>query len=89
MATEREKLMAHKTKSPIPKTPTEKNRWIRARQIAVKQSGARSEGAVPWGLVNHIYQEQMKAGKTAKLSDVQKAKFSKTVKKYVTNRSRG
>lgn len=79
---ERQKLMANKTTSKIPKTPTQKKRWIRARQIVTKESDAKSEKDMPWGLVTKIYKNQNKAGKTAKKADVKKAKVSKAVKKY-------
>lgn len=75
------KIMQNKTASKIPKTPTQKKRWIKARQIVAKQSGSMSENQ-PWGLVNKIYQNQEKAGKTAKKSDVTKAKKSAAVSRY-------
>jgi hypothetical protein len=37
---------------------------------------------MPWALVNHIYQNEKKAGKVIKPSDVTKAKKSKAVSKY-------
>jgi len=85
--TDKQKMMEMKTSSDIPKTPQEKKRWIRARQIVAKETGRYSEGEIPWALVTHIYQSQQKAGKTAKASDVKKAKVSKTVRKYKTERS--
>lgn len=75
------KIMQNKTTSKIPKTPKEKQQWIRARQITAKQSGSMSEKQ-PWGEVNKIYQNEKKAGKVAKKSDVTKAKKSKAVSKY-------
>lgn len=73
--------MQNKTASKIPKTPKQKKRWIRARQIVAKETGRISEKQ-PWALVNHIYQEQEKVNKTAKKSDIKKAKVSKAVKRY-------
>lgn len=81
----RKGLMSNTTKSKVPKTPKEKDQWVRARQIATKESGARSEKSVPWGLVQKIYKDEKTAGKTAKKSDVSKAKRSKTVAKYKTD----
>lgn len=74
--------MENKTKSKIPKTPKEKKQWIQARRIVSKESGKTSEKNMPWGLVTHIYQDEKKAGKVAKKSDVKNAKKSKTVSKY-------
>lgn len=82
MATQRQKLMANKTRSNVPQSPKQKKMWIRARQIAVKQSGARTEKEVPWQLVQTIYQNAVKANKVPKLADVKKAKYSVTVANY-------
>ena len=76
------KMMENKTKSRIPKTATEKKQWIQARKIVSKESGKSSEKSMPWGLVNHIYQNEKKAGKVIKPSDVKKAKKSKAVSRY-------
>lgn len=84
MATSRQKLMANKTSSKVPKTEKQKKMWIQARRIAVKESGAQSEESVPWGLVQKIYENAKKAGKVPKQADVKKAKVSKTVKAYAT-----
>lgn len=81
--TPRQKLLANKTASKVPKTPKQKQMWIRARQIATKESGAQSEKEVPWGLTNHIFQNAKKADKVPKKADVTKAKKSKAVSKYV------
>lgn len=81
------KLMENKTKSKIPQNSEEKNQWIKARQISVKQSGAKSEKDVPWGLVNKIYQNEKKSGKTIKEKEVRETKQSKVVKAYKTPKS--
>ena len=86
MATSKNKLMENKTKSKIPKNSTEKRQWIQARKVVAKQSGAKSESGVPWGLVTHIYQNEKKAGKTITPKDVSKTKPSKAVKSYKTNK---
>lgn len=75
-------MMANKTKSNVPKTPTQKKRWIRARQITAKESGKYTDKNLPWPLVQTIYKNEEEAGKTAKKSDVTKAKKSKAVSKY-------
>ena len=82
--TAKQKMMAEKTTSKIPKTPTEKKRWIRARQIVAKETGRYGEKEIPWQLVSHIYKEQQKANKTATKKDVKKTKKSKAVAKYKT-----
>jgi hypothetical protein len=74
-------IMQNKTSSKIPKTATQKIRWIKSRKLVAKQSGSNSEKQ-PWGLVNHIYQQENKAGKTIKNADVKNAKKSKSVSKY-------
>lgn len=76
------KIFQNKTTSKIPKTPTQKKRWIMARQIVAKETGRTSEKGQPWGLVTTIYKNEEKAGKTAKKSDVTNAKVSKSVRKY-------
>lgn len=75
-------LMSNKTSSKIPKTKTEKERWVRARKIVAKESGAKSDKQMPWQLVTHIYNEEQKSNKTAKKSDVKKTKVSKAVRSY-------
>jgi len=75
-------LMGDKTTSKIPKTAKEKKMWVRARQIAAKESGAKSDKSMPWELVTTIYKKEKGADKVAKKSDVKKAKISKAVKKY-------
>jgi hypothetical protein len=82
------KLMENKTKSKIPQTGTEKKQWIKARQVVTKQSNAASEKDVPWGLVNKIYQNEKKAGKTIKPKEVRETKPSKAVMSYKTNATR-
>lgn len=74
-------LMSSKTKSKVAKTAKEKKQWVRARQIVTKETGAKSEKSVPWGLVQKIYQDEKKSGKVAKKEDVAKTKFSKTAAK--------
>ena len=86
MATSRQKLMADKTKSKVPKTSKEKRMWIQARRIAVKESGAKTEDEVPWGLVQKIYANAKKSEKVPKSTDVKKAKISKAVKSYTTHK---
>jgi len=80
--TDKQKMMENKTSSKVPKTPKQKEQWIRARQIAAKESGKYSEEGVPWGLVQKIYKNEKESGKVAKKSDVTKAKKSKAVSKY-------
>ena len=80
--TDRGGLMSDKTTSKIPKTAKEKKMWVRSRQIAAKESGARSEKEEPWGLTTTIYKNAKKADKVPKKSDVTKAKKSKAVAKY-------
>lgn len=75
------KIMQNKTTSKIPKSASQKAKWIKARQLVAKQTGRKSENQ-PWGLVNKIYQNEVKAGKTIKASDVKKQKVSKTVRGY-------
>jgi|15BtaG_2_1085339.scaffolds.fasta_scaffold00113_14 hypothetical protein len=76
------RLMEDKTSSKIPKTPREKKMWIRAREIAVKQSGAKSEKGVPWELVTTIYKDAKKADKIPRKSDVTYAKKDKAAESY-------
>lgn len=76
------KLMENKTKSKIPKSASDERKWIQARKLVAKQAGAKSEAGVPWGLVNHIYQNEKTAGKTIKGKDIKRAKVSKAVKGY-------
>lgn len=71
-----------KTKSKIPKTAREKTNYKRAEGIAAKESGKYSEKNLPYGLVDKIYKNAEKAGKTIKKGDAKKAKYSKTVAKY-------
>jgi hypothetical protein len=77
------KLMQNKTKSKIPRNASDKSKWIASRKLVAKQAGATAEKNVPWALVNHIYQNEKKAGKTIKAKDIKKAKVSKAVKSYV------
>lgn len=84
--TGRQKLMADKTSSNIPKTSAQKRKWIQARRLVTKQTGATSEKQIPWGLVTHIYQSEEKARKTIKPSDIKKARVSNTIKDYVKKR---
>ena len=83
---QRKKLMENKTTSKIPNTSKEKKQWTAARQNVVKQSGATSEKEVPWGLVNKEFQNEKKAGKTIKKSEIKKQKVSKAVSKYKTEK---
>ena len=78
----RKGLLSNKTSSKVPKTSTQKKRWIRARQIVTKETGARSDKQVPWGVVQKIYKNENTAGKTAKKKDVTTAKITKSGKKY-------
>jgi hypothetical protein len=86
-------MFQNKTTSKVPKTAREKKAWIQARRIAAKQAGLKTTGAkrsnkavkqqeekVSWGLVNKIYQNQLKADKIAKNKDWKKDKPSKKVK---------
>lgn len=79
-------MMANKTASAIPKTAIQKKRWEQARKLVARTVGRYKEKEIPWGLVNHIYQTQETAGKTMKQSDITKAKVSKTVRKYKTDK---
>ena len=79
---DKQKIMSNKTSSKIPKTPKEKKMWIRARQIAAKESGKYSEKELPWALTTTIYKKAKAAGKIPKKSDVTNAKKSSAVSKY-------
>ena len=76
----------NKTSSKIPKTARQKKMWIEARKIVAKESGKYSEKNLPWGLVTHIEQNEVKANKIAKPKDWKDAKKSKAVSKYTNNR---
>jgi hypothetical protein len=78
----RKGLMSNKTSSDIPKTPLEKKRWIMARKVVAKQTGAKDDKQMPWALVNHIMKEEKKAKKTITKKDVKKTNVTKSGIRY-------
>ena len=82
--TAKQKMMADKTGSKIPKTAKEKKMWIQARRLVAKETGRYKEDEIPWGLVNHIYEAEKKAQKVIKPKEIRKTKESKAVRKYKT-----
>ena len=80
--TDKQKMMKMKTSSKIPKTPAQKRKWERARQLVAKQVGRYSEKEIPWGLVNKIYKNEEKGNKTITPKDIKETKKSSTVRKY-------
>lgn len=79
---DKDKMMAYKTMSHIPKTKKEKKMWIQARRFVAKSSNRYSEKEIPWGLVTKIYKDQLKSGNVMHDKDIEHAKVSKTVRSY-------
>lgn len=82
-------MPVNKTTSPLAKKYGQK-RVVRARNLLQARMGlkpgSKSAGKkIPWGVVGKIVQDEKKAGKTIKKSDIKKAK--KSYKKKGLNRS--
>ena len=78
-----------KTKSPLAKKYGQKA-VVRARNLVqarmgLKEGGEAAGKKIPWGVVGKIVQDEKKAGKTIKKSDISKAK--KTYKKKGLSKS--
>jgi len=86
--TDKQKIFASKTKSKIPKSAREKRMWIQARKLTAEMTGRYAEENIPWGLVTHIYQDEIKGNKIIKKSDIKNAKISQAVRSYKTNKKR-
>lgn len=78
-------IMADSTRSKIPKTLKEKKEFIQARRLTAKQTGRKGLKDQPYGEVVHVYEDEKKAGKVIKDSEIRKTKPSKAVKKYKTD----
>ncbi len=77
-------MMAMKTTSHVPKSAREKKMWIQARRFVARTVGRYKEKEIPWGLVQKIYEDQVKSGHTMSDEDIRKAKIYKTIRKYET-----
>lgn len=85
--TDKAKMMANKTTSPIPKTAKEKRMWIQARRFVAKTVGRYGEDDIPFGLVTKIYKDQQKSGHVMHDRDIENAKQYKSIRAYKTDAS--
>lgn len=71
----------YRTKASEAHTPREKEMYKRATAIAVKETGRRTEHTIPYGVVQRIFEDEIKGNKVITKKDIKRTGYDKKLAK--------